>query len=126
MKISTKRSAGLIGKSAESRQFSSFQLQLRSYDLREPFYHLIFGLTVLSIPILQSFPFMTMLSGFTLNISIYSAAILKNLLIEVISTGLYILQNKAVDQHQKGVANGICITAMSACKIIGPAAGGAM
>ncbi|XP_050878762.1 protein ZINC INDUCED FACILITATOR 1 isoform X2 [Lathyrus oleraceus] len=81
---------------------------------------------VLSIPILQSFPFMTMLSGFTLNISIYSAAILKNLFMEIISTGLYILQNKAVDQHQRGVANGICITAMSACKIIGPAAGGAI
>ncbi|KAL5077915.1 hypothetical protein RYX36_016899 [Vicia faba] len=81
---------------------------------------------VLSIPILQSFPFMTMLSGFTLNISIYSAAILKYIFMEIISTGLYILQNKAVDQHQRGVANGICITAMSACKIIGPAAGGAL
>ncbi|KAI5411100.1 protein ZINC INDUCED FACILITATOR-LIKE 1 [Lathyrus oleraceus] len=81
---------------------------------------------VLSIPILQSFPFMTNLSGFALNISIYSAVILKNLLIEVISTGLYILQNKAVDQHQRGVANGICLTAMSTCKIIGPAAGGAI
>ncbi|CAI8596279.1 unnamed protein product [Vicia faba] len=81
---------------------------------------------VLSIPILQSFSFMTMLSGFTLNISIYSAAILKYIFMEIISTGLYILQNKAVDQHQRGVANGICITAMSACKIIGPAAGGAL
>ncbi|AES68621.1 putative major facilitator superfamily [Medicago truncatula] len=81
---------------------------------------------VLSIPILQSFPFMTMLSGFTLYISIYSASILKNLLIEIISTGLFILQNKAVDQHQRGVANGLCITAMSACKVIGPAGGGAI
>ncbi|CAK8564841.1 unnamed protein product [Lathyrus sativus] len=81
---------------------------------------------MISIPILQSMPFMTMLSGFTLDMSIYSAVILKNLFIEIISTGLYILQNKAVDQHQRGVANGICITAMSACKIIGPAAGGAI
>ncbi|XP_058756077.1 protein ZINC INDUCED FACILITATOR 1-like isoform X2 [Vicia villosa] len=81
---------------------------------------------VLSIPVLQSFPFMTMLSGFTLYISTCSAAILTNLFIEIICTGLFILQNKAVDQHQRGVANGICITTMSACKVIGPTAGGAI
>ncbi|XP_061351064.1 protein ZINC INDUCED FACILITATOR-LIKE 1-like [Gastrolobium bilobum] len=81
---------------------------------------------VLSIPILQSYPFMTMLKGFTLHIVIYSASILKNLTTEIISTGLFILQNRAVEQHQRGVANGICMTAMSACKVIGPAAGGAV
>ncbi|XP_057451625.1 protein ZINC INDUCED FACILITATOR-LIKE 1-like isoform X2 [Lotus japonicus] len=81
---------------------------------------------VLSIPIMQSFPFMTMLSGFTLYIALYTAAILKNLFIEIISTGLFILQNRAVEQHQRGVANGICMTAMSACKVIGPAGGGAI
>ncbi|XP_027340495.1 protein ZINC INDUCED FACILITATOR-LIKE 1-like [Abrus precatorius] len=81
---------------------------------------------VLSIPILQSYPFMTMLSGFTLYIAIYIASILKNLTIETISTGFFILQNRAVEQHQRGIANGICATAMSLCKVIGPVAGGAI
>lgn len=30
------------------------------------------------------------------------------------------------DQHQRGVANGICITANSASKVIGPAGDGTM
>ncbi|KAG5033448.1 hypothetical protein JHK85_017430 [Glycine max] len=66
---------------------------------------------VLSIPILQSYPFMTMLSGFTLYAAIYIASILNNVIIE---------------QQQRGIANGISMTAMSAFKVIGPAAGGAM
>ncbi|KAK7322512.1 hypothetical protein VNO77_25895 [Canavalia gladiata] len=81
---------------------------------------------VLSIPILQCYPFMTMLSGFSLYIAVYIASILNNTLIEIISAGLFILQNRAVEQHQRGIANGICMTAMSAFKIIGPAAGGAI
>ncbi|KAM0033989.1 putative MFS transporter superfamily [Helianthus debilis subsp. tardiflorus] len=36
------------------------------------------------------------------------------------------LQNKAVDQHQRGVANGIAITLQSIGKAIGPACGGAL
>lgn len=36
------------------------------------------------------------------------------------------LQNKAVDQHQRGAANGIAMTMQSICKAIGPACGGAL
>ncbi|QHO04831.1 hypothetical protein HN873_072805 [Arachis hypogaea] len=81
---------------------------------------------VLSIPLLQSYPFMRMLSGFTLYAAISSASILKSLATETIATGLFILQNRAVEQHQRGAANGIAMTAMSAFKTIGPAAGGAL
>ncbi|BBG96730.1 zinc induced facilitator-like 1 [Prunus dulcis] len=38
-----------------------------------------------------------------------------------IVTGMFILQNKAVDQRQRGAANGISMTAMSLFKAIGPA-----
>ncbi|RDX67977.1 Protein ZINC INDUCED FACILITATOR-LIKE 1, partial [Mucuna pruriens] len=65
---------------------------------------------VLSIPILQSYPFMARLSGCTLYIAIYTASTLINVMME---------------QRQRGIANGICVTAMSASKVIGPAAGGA-
>ncbi|GKD57130.1 hypothetical protein Tco_1290517 [Tanacetum coccineum] len=36
------------------------------------------------------------------------------------------LQNKAVDQRQRGAANGIAMTLQSICKAIGPACGGAL
>ncbi|KAF3502587.1 hypothetical protein F2Q69_00044927 [Brassica cretica] len=39
-------------------------------------------------------------------------------------TGLFILQNRAVRQDQRGAANGIAMTAMSLFKAIGPAAAG--
>ncbi|XP_027340494.1 protein ZINC INDUCED FACILITATOR-LIKE 1-like [Abrus precatorius] len=81
---------------------------------------------VLSIPILQSYAFMTKLSGFTLYIAIYIATILSSVMIEIISAGFFIVQNKAVEQHQRGIANGISLTAMSVFKVIGPAAGGAL
>uniref|UniRef100_A0A175YJ19 Major facilitator superfamily (MFS) profile domain-containing protein n=1 Tax=Daucus carota subsp. sativus TaxID=79200 RepID=A0A175YJ19_DAUCS len=41
-------------------------------------------------------------------------------------TGLFILQNRAVDQHQRGTANGISMSFMSLSKAIGPAIGGAL
>ncbi|XP_020202503.1 protein ZINC INDUCED FACILITATOR-LIKE 1 isoform X2 [Cajanus cajan] len=81
---------------------------------------------VLSIPLLQCYPFMTMLSGFTLDLVINIASILKNLMIETIATSLFILQNKAVEQHQRGTANSIAMTGMSAFKTIGPASAGAL
>ncbi|MED6200132.1 hypothetical protein PIB30_082217 [Stylosanthes scabra] len=81
---------------------------------------------VLSIPLVQSYPFMTMFSGFTLYVVISIASILKNVATETIATGLFILQNRAVEQHERGAANGIAMTAMSAFKTIGPAAGGAL
>ncbi|CAJ1958685.1 unnamed protein product [Sphenostylis stenocarpa] len=81
---------------------------------------------VLSIPLLQCYPFMTMLSGFTLDLVINIVSILKNLMIETIATSLFVLQNKAVDQHQRGTANSIAMTGMSAFKTIGPASAGAL
>ncbi|RHN41283.1 putative major facilitator superfamily [Medicago truncatula] len=66
---------------------------------------------VLSIPLLQSYPFIAMLSGITLYLVINIASLLKNLLSE---------------QHQRGAANGIAMTGMSIFKTIGPAGGGAV
>ncbi|MED6212314.1 hypothetical protein PIB30_082121 [Stylosanthes scabra] len=81
---------------------------------------------VVSIPLLQSYPFIAMLSGFTLYLFIIIASIIKNLLQISIVTGMFLLQNRAVEQHQRGAANGIAMTLMSVFKTIGPAAGGAM
>ncbi|XP_050882511.1 protein ZINC INDUCED FACILITATOR-LIKE 1 isoform X6 [Lathyrus oleraceus] len=81
---------------------------------------------VLSIPLLQSYPFIAMLSGMTLYLVINIASLLKNVLSMTIVTCLFILQNRAVEQHQRGAANGISMTAMSLFKAIGPAGGGAV
>ncbi|KAG5549451.1 hypothetical protein RHGRI_014706 [Rhododendron griersonianum] len=43
-----------------------------------------------------------------------------------IITAMFVLQNKAVDQHQRGAANGISMTAMSLFKAAGPAGAGAI
>ncbi|XP_059653725.1 protein ZINC INDUCED FACILITATOR-LIKE 1-like isoform X2 [Cornus florida] len=43
-----------------------------------------------------------------------------------IVTGLFILQNNAVDQHQRGAANGISMTLQSLFKAVGPAGGGVL
>ncbi|RYR32516.1 hypothetical protein Ahy_A10g047060 isoform B [Arachis hypogaea] len=81
---------------------------------------------VVSIPLLQSYPFIAMLSGFTLYLLINIASVSKNLLQVSIITGMFLLQNRAVEQHQRGAANGIAMTAMSIFKTIGPAGGGAI
>ncbi|KAJ7982444.1 protein ZINC INDUCED FACILITATOR-LIKE 1-like [Quillaja saponaria] len=81
---------------------------------------------VLAIPLLQSYPFIAMLSGFTLYLVINIASVLKSLMSVTITTGLFILQNRAVEQHQRGAANGISMTGMSLFKAIGPAGGGAV
>ncbi|XP_061369044.1 protein ZINC INDUCED FACILITATOR-LIKE 1-like [Gastrolobium bilobum] len=81
---------------------------------------------VLSIPLLQSYPFIAMLSGFTLYLVINIASIVKNILSATIVTSLFLLQNRAVEQHQRGAANGISMTTMSVFKAIGPAGGGAI
>ncbi|CAL1374004.1 unnamed protein product [Linum trigynum] len=80
----------------------------------------------LSIPLLASYPFLARFKGFTLHLLLNCASILKNLLAVSIATGLSILQNKAVEQHQRGAANGIAMTAMSLFKAFGPAGGGAL
>ncbi|CAB4268625.1 unnamed protein product [Prunus armeniaca] len=76
--------------------------------------------------LLSSYPFIAMLSGFSLYLMLNIASVLKNVLSITIVTGMFILQNKAVDQRQRGAANGISMTAMSLFKAIGPAAGGAL
>ncbi|CAN1143714.1 Protein ZINC INDUCED FACILITATOR-LIKE 1 [Linum perenne] len=80
----------------------------------------------LSIPLLASYPFMSKMSGFTLSLVINCASVLKNVLSVSIVTGLFILQNNAVEQHQRGAANGIAMTAMSLFKTAGPAGGGSL
>ncbi|KAF5185453.1 Zinc induced facilitator, partial [Thalictrum thalictroides] len=49
-----------------------------------------------------------------------------NVLSVSIVTGLFVLQNNAVDQHQRGAANGISMTGMSLFKAFGPAMGGVL
>nr|BAE71198.1 putative transporter-like protein [Trifolium pratense] len=79
---------------------------------------------IFSIPLLQSYPFIAMLSGVSLYIVISIASMLKNVMSVTITTGLFLIQNRVVEQHQRGAANGISMTAMSLFKAIGPAAGG--
>ncbi|VFQ61585.1 unnamed protein product [Cuscuta campestris] len=80
----------------------------------------------LSIPLLSSYPYMAMLSGLWLSLILNCASMLKNVLSVSITTGLLILQNRAVCQEQRGAANGISMSAMSLFKTIGPAAGGSI
>ncbi|KAK7343001.1 hypothetical protein VNO80_25962 [Phaseolus coccineus] len=80
--------------------------------------------SILSIPLLQSYPFIALLSGLALYIVLSICSILKNILSITIITGLLLLQNRAVEQHQRGAANGIAMTGMSLFNAIGPATGG--
>ncbi|KAL5745588.1 hypothetical protein ACOSP7_026734 [Xanthoceras sorbifolium] len=80
----------------------------------------------ISIPLLSSYPYIAMLSGITLHMVINCASILRNTLSVSLVTGLFILQNNAVPQSQRGAANGISMTAMSVFKAFGPAGGGAL
>ncbi|KAI9115334.1 hypothetical protein K1719_013653 [Acacia pycnantha] len=81
---------------------------------------------VISIPIMQSHPFIALLSGFTRDLLITIASVFMYCLTATILTGLFILQNRAVEQHQRGLANGIAMTGMSLFKAFGPAGGGAI
>uniref|UniRef100_A0A0E0F292 Major facilitator superfamily (MFS) profile domain-containing protein n=1 Tax=Oryza meridionalis TaxID=40149 RepID=A0A0E0F292_9ORYZ len=80
--------------------------------------------SVLSIPIIAAYPFMTHLSGIRLGAALYSAAMIKSVLAITIITGTSLLQNKAVPQGQRGAANGIATTAMSLFKAVAPAGAG--
>ncbi|KAI3945299.1 hypothetical protein MKX01_035060 [Papaver californicum] len=82
--------------------------------------------SVLSIPLLTSYPFIAKLSGVSLFLVLNCASILKNAFSNAILTGLFIIQNNAVPQHQRGAANGIAMTSMSLFKAFGPAGGGAI
>ncbi|KAK3034704.1 hypothetical protein RJ639_032465 [Escallonia herrerae] len=81
---------------------------------------------VLTIPLLTSYPYIAMLTGFSLTLVLNCASVLKNSFSVSIVTGLFLLQNNAVDQNQRGAANGIAMTAMSLFKAVGPAGGGAI
>ncbi|GAB2211376.1 hypothetical protein Droror1_Dr00024688 [Drosera rotundifolia] len=81
---------------------------------------------ILSIPVLQSYPYIALLSGVTLTLVLNFASIAKNALSITIVTGLFVMQNRAVDQDQRGTANGIAMTLMSFFKAIGPVTGGAL
>ncbi|XP_042059794.1 protein ZINC INDUCED FACILITATOR-LIKE 1-like [Salvia splendens] len=83
-------------------------------------------LGIVSIPLLTSYHYIAMLSGITLSIVLNIASLLKNVLSISIVTGLFILQNRAVDQDQRGAANGIAMTFMSLFKAVGPLGGGAL
>ncbi|KAK9156533.1 hypothetical protein Scep_003107 [Stephania cephalantha] len=81
---------------------------------------------VLSVPLLASYPLIARLSGLELFVTITTASLLKNVLAVSITTGMFILQNNAVTQEQRGAANGFSMTAMSLFKAAGPAGGGAL
>ncbi|KAF0917457.1 hypothetical protein E2562_020573 [Oryza meyeriana var. granulata] len=79
---------------------------------------------VLSILLLSTYPFMANLYGLELKILINIASVLKNMFAATITIACNILQNTAVTQEQRGVANGISVTLMSIFKAVAPAAAG--
>ncbi|VAI40457.1 unnamed protein product [Triticum turgidum subsp. durum] len=79
---------------------------------------------VLSILLLTTYPFMGNLYGVELKVLINIASLLKNMFAATITVACNILQNTAVIQEQRGVANGISVTLMSIFKAVAPAAGG--
>ncbi|KAK8451998.1 hypothetical protein SEVIR_5G038100v4 [Setaria viridis] len=79
---------------------------------------------VLSILLLATYPFMANLQETELKILINIASLLKNVFSATITTACNILQNNAVTQEQRGVANGISVTIMSLFKGVAPAAAG--
>ncbi|CAM8917113.1 unnamed protein product [Rhodiola kirilowii] len=81
----------------------------------------------LSICLLTCYPLIATLSGFSLAIVLNITSIAKNVFSESIMTiSLILLQNKAVKQHERGVANGISMTGMPIFKAIGPLGGGSV
>ncbi|VVB14389.1 unnamed protein product [Arabis nemorensis] len=78
----------------------------------------------LALVLLAFYPLIAKLSGFALTLTLNCASVAKNVLSVCAITGLFILQNKAVRQDQRGAANGIAMTGMSIFKAIGPAAAG--
>ncbi|XP_062077131.1 probable peptide/nitrate transporter At3g43790 isoform X2 [Humulus lupulus] len=81
---------------------------------------------VVTIALLSTYPFMANLSGLTLTLLIDYASVMKNIVSVSIATGLFLLQNRAVSQKQRGAANGISMAGMSLFKGAGPAGGGSL
>ncbi|KAH0860923.1 hypothetical protein HID58_089184 [Brassica napus] len=78
----------------------------------------------LMIPVQLSYPFIAHLSGVSRSILLSFASILVNVFSVSAITGMVILQNRAVDQHQRGAANGLAMTSMSLFKTVGPVGAG--
>ncbi|XP_074300438.1 protein ZINC INDUCED FACILITATOR-LIKE 1-like [Silene latifolia] len=79
---------------------------------------------VLSILLLTCLPVTTNLRGVTLTLAIDLSSILQNIFSCIISIGLFLQQNRAVSQEQRGAANGIALSITSLCNAIGPAIAG--
>ncbi|PKA54350.1 Protein zinc induced facilitator-like 1 [Apostasia shenzhenica] len=111
---------------------SGFSLLLFQLFVYPPLQKLFGHVTVsrvaggLAIIITAAYPFLSKLYGFELTMILNVASVLKNVLSLAIITGLFILQNNAVTQNQRGAANGISMTGQSIFKAIAPAAGGAI
>ncbi|TVU42223.1 hypothetical protein EJB05_08616 [Eragrostis curvula] len=86
----------------------------------------IAAVSSLCIPILFAYPYMTYLSPPGLSIILNIASVLKVNLSVIITTSIFILQNNAVPQDQRGAANGLSMTAMSLFKAVAPAVAGIM
>ncbi|EXB44281.1 hypothetical protein L484_012200 [Morus notabilis] len=82
--------------------------------------------TVGEVLAISGYPFLASLSGLTLFLVLTVASVARNALSLSLVTGLYILQNRAVDQDQRGAANGLSMTGMSVFKAVGPAGAGAL
>uniref|UniRef100_A0A7N0TGD8 Major facilitator superfamily (MFS) profile domain-containing protein n=1 Tax=Kalanchoe fedtschenkoi TaxID=63787 RepID=A0A7N0TGD8_KALFE len=81
---------------------------------------------ILSLPLIATFPAISTLRGVQLMSLLTSASTLKIIFNVCITTGLMILQNRAVSQNQRGAANGVAMAAQSSFKAFGPAIGGAL
>ncbi|KAJ6802802.1 protein ZINC INDUCED FACILITATOR-LIKE 1-like isoform X1 [Iris pallida] len=80
----------------------------------------------ISIPLLAAYPFMAKLSGLELMLLVTCSSVFKNVLSVIVITGLFLLQNNAVSQCQRGAANGISMTGQSLFKAAAPAGGGVL
>ncbi|KAH7277272.1 hypothetical protein KP509_39G043400 [Ceratopteris richardii] len=82
--------------------------------------------TLFTIPLLMIYPLISLLTGASLWTVLIIAAIVKNMLSVCIVTSTFFLINHSVPLAQRGVANGISMSAMYLFRAIGPATAGAM
>ncbi|CAN6873201.1 unnamed protein product [Brassica oleracea var. botrytis] len=78
----------------------------------------------LMIPVQMSYTFIAHLSGIPRSLLLTVASIFVNVFSVSAITGMLILQNRAVDQHQRGAANGLAMTSMSLFKTVAPVVSG--
>ncbi|KAF7036285.1 hypothetical protein CFC21_046996 [Triticum aestivum] len=85
---------------------------------------LVRATAILTLPLLASYPFMTTLSGFNLQLVVNCASSLKNSFQVTTITVCNILMNDAVSQDLRASANGLSVTLMSIFKAVAPAVAG--